>query len=190
MDRASLNDEPELLLDQTAWVKGLARSLAIDASGAEDVAQEAMLAALQSTQHSANDSARLRAWLTRVVTNLTNLRVRRDSRRRVREEWVARPEPTPSVADTVSRAGQLRIVVDEVMDLTEPYRSTVLLRYFDGLATRQIAERMGCTPEAARKRLSRALRMLRERLDRKHGGDGATWLTALAPLDRRAPAPR
>ena len=182
MDRASLNDDPELLLGQTGWVRGLARSLAVDAAGADDVAQEAILAALQSGDHGEGDVARLRAWLAKVVTNLSKLRVRRESRRRSREEWVARPEPTPSVADTVSRASQLRVLVEEVMELTEPYRSTVLLRYFESLPTAQVAESMECTPEAVRKRLSRALAMLRDRLDRKHGGDGSSWLAALAPL--------
>ncbi|MFT7478764.1 MAG: RNA polymerase sigma-70 factor (ECF subfamily), partial [Gammaproteobacteria bacterium] len=182
MDRAEPNNDAELLLDQTAWVKGLARSLAIDASGADDVAQEAMLAAWQTRDSSDRDLAGLRTWLTGVVRNLSNLRVRGESRRRVREEWVARPEPTPSVAETVSRAAQLRLVVDEVMDLDEPHRSAILLRYFDGLSTQQVAETMECSPEAARKRLSRALRKLRERLDQKHGGDGASWLTALTPF--------
>jgi len=182
MDRAEPNNDAELLLDQTAWVQGLARSLAIDASGADDVAQEAMLAAWQAHDSSDHDVAGLRTWLTGVVRNLSNLRVRGESRRRVREEWVARPEPTPSAADTVSRAAQLRLVVDEVMDLDEPHRSTILLRYFDGLSTQRVAEVSECSPEAVRKRLSRALRKLRERLDQKHGGDGASWLTALTPL--------
>lgn len=189
MDHSNASIDPELLQDQTAWVRGLARSLALDPSGADDVAQEAMLAALQSPPHEAEDARRLRAWLSRVVFNLSNLRVRRDSRRRSREEWAARPERTSSVAETVERAAQLRIVVDEVMDLAEPYRSTVLMRYFEGLSTQDTADAMDCSPVTVRKRLSRALQKMRTQLDRKHGGDGATWLAALAPLLGDAPLP-
>ena len=188
MESSPRSSDPELLLDQTVWVRDLARSLALDHAGADDVAQEALLAALQAPPE-VDDSTRMRAWLSRVVLNLSNLRVRRDSRRRDREEWAARPEPMPSVADTVARASELRLVVDQVMELDEPYRSTILLRYFDGLPTARVAEAMSCTPEAVRKRLSRALQQLRERLDRKHGGDGTSWLAALIPLMRDWSAP-
>jgi hypothetical protein len=68
------------------------------------------------------------------------------------------------------------------MALEEPYRSTVLLRYLDGLSSAQIAARRGEPAALVRKRLERGLDRLRGLLDAEFGGDGTSWSVALLPL--------
>ncbi len=167
-------------------MQGLAANLVQDPAGAEDVAQDTMLAALAGPPRRLDDVRSLRAWLRRVATNLANLARRRSARRRRREEVVARPEAVSSAAEAVEHASQLRRVVEAVLELDEPYRSTVLLRYFDGLTTEQIARRTAATPVATRKRLSRGVERLRQRLDEESGGNRRAWIAAMLPFARRS----
>ena len=174
--------DPALVVAQTGWVQRLARSLVRDPSGADDVAQETLLAALSAPPRDAQNEERLRAWLGRVAFNLANLAVRRNARRRAREERVARAEPQASTVERVAREASLMLVVETVEELAEPYRSAIVQRYFEGLSSVEIARRAGTTESAIRKRLYRGRQKLRESLDARHNGERQAWFRALAPL--------
>jgi len=73
-------------------------------------------------------------------------------------------------------------VVRAVMQLEEPYRSTVLLRYLDGVSAAEIARRQGISPPAVRQRLARAVEKLRILMDAMSGGDREAWSLALIPI--------
>lgn len=118
-------------------------------SDAEDVLQTALLRALRAYPRLAHGDG-LRAWLYRVVTN-----VAMDHHRRRRREVL--------VADPVDVAAE---PVDDDFDaliapLSPAVRSTLRLRFVDDLEYEAIATRLDCTPEAARQRVSTALRTLR-----------------------------
>jgi hypothetical protein len=55
-------------------------------------------------------------------------------------------------------------LVEKVLELDEPGRTVVILRYFDGLSGPEIAARLGIQPGAVRMRLKRALDQLRREL--------------------------
>jgi RNA polymerase sigma-70 factor (ECF subfamily) len=169
----------ETLLAERRWLESLARSLVRDGSTADDVVQETWIAAVTNPPR---ETAAMRGWLSRVARNAA-ARSHRSATRRARREAAApprRPEPTP--AETVARADAHRHVVDAVMSLDEPYRTAVLLRFFEDVEADEVARRTGVPVETARTRIKRALAMLRTRLDREHGGDGRAWIAALAPL--------
>ena len=168
------------LLQQMGWVQALARSLVRDPNVADDVAQEAFFTALERPPRTAHSGASLRAWLAAVTRTLARQSVRSETRRRGREERAARPEAAPTDGDVVERGEVQRDLVAAVLELPEPYRSTVLHRYLDGLSGPEIAERAGVGHAAVRQRLSRGLKQLRERLDERHGGDCRAWLLPLA----------
>jgi len=119
--------------------------------------------------------------------NLLDFR-RSEERRRVREEAVARSEAERSAADLVVEAEMLKKVVAAVLDIGEPYRGTLLLRYFEDLPLKEVARRQGVPLETVRTRLKRAISMLRERFDSESHGDRAAWCMALAPLAGRPDA--
>lgn len=173
--------DPARLLAQTDWVLDLARSL-VDPVHAEDVSQEAILIALRHPPRAYEDEPGLRAWLRRVVVNLVHRQARAEGHRHLREERAARPESQPSVLDTVERASQVRMVVDAVTDLEEPYRAAVLLRYFDQRSAVEVAKMIDESPAAVRKRVSRGLDKLRARLETEHGSEHRAWLLGLAGL--------
>jgi hypothetical protein len=90
----------------------------------------------------------------------------------------------PSTAEILAREESRARVVEALRALEEPYRSTLLLRYFEDLPPRAIARREGVPVETVRTRIKRGLECLRARLDREYGGDRGAWGAALLPLAR------
>lgn len=170
---------PEVLLEHAAWVRRLAGELVRDPGAAEDVAQETWMAFLRRRPSMGRP---LRPWLARVVRNQAALWARGAAGRRAREAEVARPEQVPSSDELVGRAEVQRRLVDAVLGLEEPYRSAVLLRYYEGLEPIEIAALQRIPAATVRTHLFRGLARLRERLDTLHEGDRAAWAGLLMPL--------
>src|SRR5688572_11199431 len=133
---ASTVPTPELLLERVRCVRALARAIARDAITGEDIAQDALLASLDRSE---GDGEALPGWLARKVRSLTHRARRAAARRTRREQAAARPEALPSASELVERAWLQRTLVEAVVALDEPYRSIVLLRYFEDLPPREIA---------------------------------------------------
>lgn len=185
---------PEDLLKHMGFVRTLAHALVSDPEVAEDVAQEAMLAAIAKPpvlQHSG------RSWFRGVVSKLVKFHYRSQVRRSQREDLVARDRAyserteNPRIEDVLFKAEQKKLVVQAVMDLREPYRTAVLLRYMEELPPRRIAELQGISVHTVQTHLQRGLAQLRERMDRDAGGDRRVWMSALgaAFLQPTAPPP-
>src|SRR5262249_17434428 len=153
---------PEELLRHSGWVRALARGLLRDADAAEDVVQSTWLAAVE---HGEPEGPALPSWLARVTRNFARKRLRGDRRRELHESLAARPATEPSAADLYERAALHRELVDAVMKLEEPYRSTILLRYFEELSPRAIASREEIPVRTVKTRLARGLEKLRAHLD-------------------------
>lgn len=174
----------ETLLAEADHVTALARALVADPATADDVAQATWLDVLRSERRSIVDP---RAWLATIVRRRA-LRAQRTAARRQHRERIAadaRAEQTaPSAADLTARVATHRELVDAVLLLDEPYRETIVLRFFENLDVDAIALRMQTKRNTVRSRLQRGLDALRERLDRAHGGR-EHWLTAVLALGGR-----
>ncbi|MBK8099302.1 MAG: sigma-70 family RNA polymerase sigma factor [Planctomycetes bacterium] len=166
-----------LLLADAGLVRRLARSLTQDRHDADDLAQEACLQALRSPPLRTDN---LRGWLLTVMQNLLRQRHRAGHRRQQREQQAPRKDHAPATADLVERASTHRTVVDAVIALEEPYRTVVLLRFFEELPPRAIAERLAVPVATVHTRITRGLERLRAHLDRTRGR--RQWCAALAPL--------
>lgn len=167
----------ERLLEHRAWVRALARQLVWDAGQVDDIEQQTWLAAVRRPPREGS----ARAWLGGVVRNLAASLRRTEGRLRRRHAAAFARAAAPATDDVVAQAEQHRRVVDAVLALAEPYRTTLLLRFFEGLAPRQIAERMDAPVETVRARTRRALEQMRRRLDTQSGTRRA-WQMALLPL--------
>ena len=167
------------LLAEIGWIRRLALQLVRDAAEADDVVQQTLLAALEQR---GGPPRELKPWLAAVARRQAAFARRTSARRAQREAVAARSEALPSAEELASRAEVQRALVDAVLALDEPYRSAVLLRYFEGLEPAEIARRRRIPPGTVRSHLSRGLAELRTALDRRHGGDTRTWCTALLPL--------
>jgi RNA polymerase sigma factor (sigma-70 family) len=171
---AAMRDDLDALLAQAGWVRGLAREL-VGAGDADDLAQDAWVVALEQHARAANPAA----WLSGVVRKLAGRRWRADERRGRRERSAARTEAQPGADELVAEAELQRALIRAVTELDEPYRSTVLLRFYRGLAPAEIARLQSVPAATVRTRLARGLERLRAKLDRDHGGRAA-WVAVLA----------
>jgi RNA polymerase sigma-70 factor, ECF subfamily len=121
---------------------------------AEDVVQDTLLRALRAYPR-LRDPEHLRAWLYRITTNVAM------DHHRARRREVLDADPAAGVAvDPEALDG----FEDLIAPLTEPARAALRARFVDDLEYDVIAARLHCSPEAARQRVSSALRTLRQRI--------------------------
>ncbi len=167
----------ELLLEHQSWIRELARHLVRDPHAAEDLVQETCMVALERPPL---DGSKLKRWLASVMRNLVRQRVRGDGRRELREEGRARPERLESTERMVERVALQRELVEDVLQLPEPFRSTLLHRFFEGHAPAVIARAQGVSVATVQSRITRGLARLRSRLDAGH--ERRTWAGLLLAL--------
>ncbi|TAJ23315.1 MAG: sigma-70 family RNA polymerase sigma factor [Planctomycetota bacterium] len=178
--------ELERLLAHSDWLRRLARALVADPHAADDVVQDAWVAALERKRALRVD---LGAWMRGAVRNLALRRRARDADRPAHERRAARSDASDDARTPIERMELQRWLADALLALDEPYRSAVILRHVEGLDPAAIAARQRCSRDAARQRIARGLARLRERLD-DHCGGHALAAIALGPLalQRAAPA--
>ena len=124
-----------------------------DEQSAEDVLQDALLRALRAYPR-LRHADHLRAWLYRVTTT-TAL----DLHRRRRREIPTEEPPAPAVeADYDDGAFESLIA-----PLAPSAQDALRLRFVEDLDYDRIAAALGTSPQAARQRVSTAVRTLRER---------------------------
>ncbi|MEZ5963160.1 MAG: sigma-70 family RNA polymerase sigma factor [Planctomycetota bacterium] len=152
--------DPDFYLTHASYVRALARRMVYEPHAADDLFQAAWLAALQRPDRS---GATPRRWLASIVHNLASKAWLRAKRRAAREaEW--RPASVSSPADVLAHEQERQRVVEALLALEEPYRATLIGRFFDGLEPAQLAARDGVPVETVRTRTKRGLQRLRERL--------------------------
>jgi RNA polymerase sigma-70 factor (ECF subfamily) len=132
-----------------------------DAHVAEDVAQDAFIAAWESLRLFRADSS-FATWLYRIVVN----RARNSFRGRhdvpVEEVPVDGCHPGAD-AEAIAREGSDR-VLSAIMELPFEQRAALVLRLFEELTYEEIAQILGITPDAVRGRLHRARNQLAKAL--------------------------
>jgi RNA polymerase sigma-70 factor (ECF subfamily) len=169
------------LLAHREWVGRVARTLVYGDAEADDLEQRTWVRVLEHPP--AEPPRSPRGWL-RTVLRYAAVDLRRsEGTRRGHEAAAAVPERDDATPEAlVAKAETLERLVHAVLALEEPYRGTVLLRYFEDLPPREVARRQGVPVETVRTRTRRALERLRERLDGSGTGGRAAWMAAMAPL--------
>ncbi|MCB9897528.1 MAG: sigma-70 family RNA polymerase sigma factor [Planctomycetes bacterium] len=185
MDSPAPPLDGDLLLAHEPFVHAIARGLLHDEHAARDVAQDSFLKALQRGPRALTS---LRAWLARTARNRALELRRSDVRRMRREARVVVSGVVESADATCERLELQRDVIAAVLELDEPYRSIVILRYDHGLEPSQIAARLGAKPATVRTQLVRAHARLRSRLDRDRPREA--WAALLLPEGRPSVASR
>jgi RNA polymerase sigma factor (sigma-70 family) len=168
----------EQLLAHTDWLMRLARALVGDAAAA-DVVQETYVVALAQPPRNG-------PWLAGVARNIARMTVRGRVRRERREQAVPPPPDVPTPEELVARATMQQQVAQLVLELPEPLRATLLLRFFEGMTGAEIARAQRIPAATVRSRLKDALDRVRAALDAKHR-ERRHWIALLGPLPIIAP---
>jgi RNA polymerase sigma-70 factor, ECF subfamily len=131
---------------------------------AEDVAQEALVAAWQQLPGFKADSA-FSTWLYRIVTRRALNRI---TRRRVTESLDLLGDDVGDAGDGPDRQAERNLTVDAVTDavtaLPPPQRVAIVLHHFEGLPLAEIAEITGSSIPAVRSHMFRGRRTLSKTL--------------------------
>lgn len=146
---------------------GFAATLAESREAADDLVQEAFVRVWE--RRARLDPARsVRALLYQTVRNLGLNRIRDRSTRQDKLDGLAADAPPPvitpdALAEAAGTGDRLRAWVAALPDRQ---REAIRLTRFEGLSHDEAAEVMGVSPRTVNNHLVRALRTLRERLDR------------------------
>ncbi len=164
------------------FLRRLAYSLVHDEARAEDLVQDTWAAWVE---HRPRGVTEPKAWLARVLRNRAFNLKRGDERRAQRESFAGRPDPsTPETDGTLEAQAKL---IEALRELEEPYRSTLVQRYYHDLAPKEIAERAGAPLNTVKARLARGLEKLRAAMDQRYRGDRKAWCHWLTVLGSTPP---
>ena len=168
----------ELVRTQGGRMLAVARRLLRSEDDAADAVQEAFVSAFRAIA-SFEGGARLSTWLHRIVVNAALMKLRTRARRpevsidellpKFFEDGHRVDEPaewrSPAQLDALERQETRELVRDQIDQLPADYRTVLMLRDIEGLDTKETAELLGVTPNAAKIRLHRARLALRTLLD-------------------------
>jgi RNA polymerase sigma factor (sigma-70 family) len=171
----------DALLAQAGWLRALAVVLVRHGADADDAVQDVWTAALRSPPQAGRPA---RPWLAQVLRNVVRSGIRRRRRRWTHEAEAASLAPaeaTPAAETALERMQLHRRVAELLVELDEPYRTTLILRFYEGRAAGDIARAEGVADGTIRWRINEGVRRLRERLDRDCG---ERWIRVLLPLAR------
>jgi RNA polymerase sigma factor (sigma-70 family) len=180
----------DLVRRHLTWVYGLARRRLGDAHLAEDVAQAVFVLLHRKSPQFAADRA-MTSWLYKTACYASDSAARAERRRKGRETKAAMSHPEATQLAETPEWQELAPMLDQLIgQLPRADREAILLRYYRDLSFADVAEQIGSTPDAARKRVERAIEKLRQMTAEKGSPISLASLTAgLATFVRIPPPP-
>ncbi len=144
---------------------GLVFSTALRQTGdppvAEDIAQ-AVFIILAKKAAQLKEGTIVAGWLYRATRLATAHAIRAAARRTLRERAAAELAELQNTTDDEAKLEFIRPVLDHALSqLRSKDRDAVLLRYLQGRSLSEVGSAIGCSEEAARKRIDRAVERLR-----------------------------
>ncbi|WMJ68310.1 RNA polymerase sigma factor [Stenotrophomonas sp. 24(2023)] len=154
-------------------VTAIALAITGDRQASEDIAQEAFVRGWQQLHQLRNPSSFL-PWLRQITRNLARDWLRTQRGRPLSGEAAElaismAADPAPDAADRLLRLEEEVAAEDIISALPEESREVLLLYYREGQRSQQVADLLGLSDAAVRKRLSRARGMVREGMLQRFG---------------------
>ncbi len=151
------------------WKK--AYSVLSDMHEAEDACQEAFIKLMKVADEIEDvEGLRARALCVIVAKNTAIDMARKTGRIAPAEDvyldLAAMDEQAPSPEQSYETGEELRFLAGEIEKLPDRYKEVLTLRCLNELSTEQTAKLLGCTPNSVNIRLTRARKLLKERLER------------------------
>jgi RNA polymerase sigma factor (sigma-70 family) len=168
-----------------------------DRHRAEEITQEVFIT-LARKAGGLGKGVVLAGWLLTTTRYTASNLIKMEARRKQHERKAAqqRPEQIPtSAAPSTEAAGEhdwdhvSPILDDAIESMNRGRREALLLRYFEGMSVRQVAERLNISEAATKQRLSRGVEQLRGLLGRRGVTVSAAALAALLATHAAQAAP-
>ena len=154
------------LVERTSsMVCGVAFTIVRDASASEDIAQDVFLSVWEGLGRLQNPRSFL-PWLRQMTRNQANSWLRRVYSRRAHDHASERllaavADPRPAADVVLEEKEDLELVSQALQEIPVEAREVLVLYYREGRSTKQVAELLGLSKQAVRKRLSRARESIR-----------------------------
>jgi RNA polymerase sigma-70 factor (ECF subfamily) len=137
---------------------------------AKDLAQDTFMKAYQGVLKTREDIS-FKAWLYRIATNTA-----RDYHRRRRllafiPFLDVKPSDMPAVNDFSDSVNESLVTGRALLDVPQEQRVCIVLHFVEGLRYREVAEIVGSSEEAVRKRVARGSRVFRGAYRSIQGGE-------------------
>jgi len=174
MWRVRTHDDAEAFARLVTRWQGPIQRLCVRMTGdehrGEDLTQEAF-ARVFAKRKDWEPAAKFSTWLWRIAINLCHDELRRRTRRGEQPLGdeddgpavsVVADEPDPAAQSLASERAQ--IVRDAMQRLAGPYREVLVLRHYEGLKFREIADVLGIPEGTVKSRMTEALAQLTKRL--------------------------
>lgn len=122
-----------------------------------DVCQETFLKAFSSIS-TLKDNTKFKAWITRILINKSNDHLRKSNKTVLFENFIENVESQALFEEYNESNIDLLKALDSLKEQT---RTTILLRYFQGLSIKEIAQIMNCPEGTVKSRISNGLKEMR-----------------------------
>ncbi|HIE1101847.1 sigma-70 family RNA polymerase sigma factor [Stenotrophomonas maltophilia] len=154
-------------------VTAIALAITRDRQASEDIAQEAFVKGWQQL-HQLRSSTSFLPWLRQITRNLARDWLRAQHGRPLTGEAAEvalgmAADPSPEAADRLQRVEEEIAAEDIISALPADSREVLLLYYREGQRSQQVADLLGLSDAAVRKRLSRARALVRDGLLQRFG---------------------
>lgn len=149
-----------------------ATALTGDCNAAEDIAQEALIRAMERID-TFQEGRAFRPWFLKIVENLSRDFMRSETRRKARQAKTTQSQEESAPNTSAEEKETASLVREHLSKLDDDYRTALSLRFIESLSLRDISECMDCPESTVSTRIRRGL----ERLSR-----------SLAPLLSISPA--
>jgi RNA polymerase sigma factor (sigma-70 family) len=164
VQNGSQNAFTQLVERHVNLVYSAGRRLVSDTHLAEDITQQVFMLLARKAGR-LGSSTILSAWLYRAARHLASETVRRELRRRRREQIAVEAVSHSPAEDSWQ---QIETLLDEAMSkLGTGDHDAIVLRYFENRSLKEVGDALGYTEDAAQKRIARALERLRTDLARR-----------------------
>ena len=154
-------------------VTAVALAITRDVEASEDIAQEAFLNAWKHLEK-LNSPDSFLPWLRQIARNLARDHLQRNSHRpldgvHAELAMAVAADPGPQPMQRLLEDEREATAAELISALPEDTRETLLLYYREGQRSQQVADLLGITDAAVRKRLSRARQAIRDDLLKRFG---------------------
>jgi RNA polymerase sigma-70 factor (ECF subfamily) len=157
--------EERLVLRHAPVIAAIAARLLGSRQDAEDVAQDALIAAITQLDR-LREPAAFRSWLTRITVLRVRATIRRRRIARTIGIDVAAFDVTLEATAAATTSGEVRAelaLIDRVLDrLPTDLRIAWMLRYVEGLELTEVADACGCSLATIKRRIAAADEKIRE----------------------------
>jgi len=135
---------------------------------AKDLAQDTFIQAYKGILKT-NAELSFRAWLYRIATN-NALQHRRRKRLLSFISFTSKEEDIPNAGNQADCPDETLAIDEALLKIPGEQRTCLVLHFVEGFKYREIAETLGCSEEAVRKRVARGRKIFIEMYNQGGGG--------------------